>query len=109
MRRLAFGLTIAGLVMEGVMAIPVLGATVIVGLYWIPLAIAFAIHVSLLVLRNVISGDGRNFIAAPIMGIIASVLGIIPFVGWALHLAAAIVYIVDLGSGNSKKIGEIYL
>ena len=80
------GLQLGAAMLETLYAIPILGGTIIVSLFWIPLAIALVIHIASLVFTLKEKGNKTG----PIMGIIASVLGFIPFVGWLLHVLAAV-------------------
>ncbi|SNZ03571.1 hypothetical protein SAMN05421503_0397 [Terribacillus aidingensis] len=78
-------------IMEAVLAIPVLGAIIIVSNGWMPLVIMLVLHIITLLLAVRVQGP----LAGSIVGIIASCLGWIPFVGWLLHAAAAIVLLVE--------------
>lgn len=73
-------------ILETLFAIPVIGAVIIVGGYWIPMLIGLVAHIVTLVLTT--QTGGRKL--GPIMGIVACTIGIIPFVGWVLHVLAAI-------------------
>jgi len=79
-------LNLAEAIFETIFAIPILGAMVIVGLFWIPMVIALSLHIVALIISK---RDGRNT-GAPIMGIVANTVGLIPFVGWILHIIAAV-------------------
>ena len=76
-------LKLAGAIIETVFAIPLLGVLIITGLFWMPMILAFAYHIITLIL----SKDKKT---GPIMGILANSVGFIPFVGWVLHILAAI-------------------
>lgn len=71
---------------ETILAIPLLGGLIIISFAWTPLAIALAGHIVALVF----SVEYNKKKTGPIIGIVASVLGIIPFVGMILHILAAI-------------------
>ena len=79
-------LILAMAIMEAFFAIPVMGGAFIMMLFWTPLIIALAGHIVALVFM-VKSGGPR---AQSILGICASTIGIIPFVGWILHILAAV-------------------
>jgi len=64
--------------------LPVIGGSIIVMLVWIPLIINLIVHIGLLI-ACIITGEK---IAPSVMGIVASVVGFIPFVGMVLHLVA---------------------
>lgn len=72
-------------IMETIFAIPVLGAMLIMGLLWTPLALALVFHIVTLVLTK----NDRKM-AGNILGIIASSIGWIPFVGFVLHILSAV-------------------
>jgi hypothetical protein len=85
---------------ETILAIPILGGLIIAGLWWTPLFLMLILHIITLV----ICSRSGNKIYGSIIGIVASVLGFIPFIGWGLHLAAAISLLVSLvGSGSSSS------
>jgi hypothetical protein len=77
---------LVGAIIETVFAIPVLGAALIIGALWIPLGIALIVHIIALVFTI----QAKSSKVGPILGIIASTVGLIPFVGWILHILAAI-------------------
>ena len=81
---------------ETLFAIPILGGLLIVALLWIPLAIALVGHIVTLVFAN----RHSESLTPSILGIIASVLGFIPIVGFGLHLAAAITGFVKVFSNG---------
>jgi len=85
------GLKLGLAILETIFAIPVLGMVFIVGLVWIPLAIALVGHIIALVF----SVKYQTKKTAPIMGIIAATVGLIPIVGWILHILTAIFYYME--------------
>jgi hypothetical protein len=85
--------------LEAFLAIPLLGAAVILGLAWTPLLLMLIFHIITLVL-SVKAGTAK---VGPILGIVASCLGIIPFVGWALHVIAAVFLMINAAQ---EKTGE---
>jgi 1-acyl-sn-glycerol-3-phosphate acyltransferase len=78
-------------IMEAILAIPVLGAIIIVSNGWMPLIIMLVLHIITLLLAVRVQGP----LTGSIVGIVAACLGWIPFVGWILHAAAAIVLLVE--------------
>jgi hypothetical protein len=78
--------------LEALLAIPILGGTIILGLYWLPLAFMFILHLVTLILC--LQSKTSNY--GSVVGIIASVLGWIPVLGWALHVASAVALLVSL-------------
>ncbi len=77
--------------LEAILGIPVLGASIILGLVWIPLAIMLVLHIVTLVLTK--KDEGRS--TGSILGIVTSCLGWIPFVGMILHILSAIFLMID--------------
>lgn len=77
--------------LETLLAIPILGASIIIGLLWIPLLVMLILHIITLVF----SAQSGMKISSPVLGIVASVLGVIPFVGWILHTIAAIFNLIE--------------
>ncbi len=84
--RQSHGLQLAAAIIETIFAIPILGGLIILFLSWLPLVAALVLHIITLVITL---QEERNP-APSIVGIIASTLGVIPFLGWILHVAAAI-------------------
>lgn len=76
---------------EAFLAIPILGGAMILGSGWQLLFIAFFIHLVTLV----VSISKNTSFVPSIFGIVASIAGIIPFVGWFLHTVTAILLIVS--------------
>lgn len=93
---------------EALLGIPILGAGIILGLLWIPLACMLAFHIVNLVLSH---KEGLP-ITGSILGIIANVLGLIPIVGMVMHILTAIFVMIEAAKtkvnepDNSKKIEE---
>ena len=77
--------------LEAILGVPVLGAAIILGLFWIPLAIMLVLHIVTLVLTK--KDGGRS--TGSILGIVTSCIGWIPFVGMILHILSAIFLMID--------------
>ncbi|WP_340081453.1 hypothetical protein [Terribacillus sp. FSL K6-0262] len=86
-------------IMEAILAVPVLGGLIILSNGWMPLVIMLILHIITLVLAVQVKGP----LAGSIMGIVASCLGWIPFVGWMLHAAAAVVLLIESFSGRLQR------
>lgn len=86
--------------LEAFLAIPVVGGIFIVSLAWTPLAVMLVLHIITLVVCN----QERERTTGSIVGIVTSVLGWIPFVGWAMHLVSAILLLLQA----SKNRGGYY-
>lgn len=76
---------------EAFLGIPVLGASIILGLVWVPLALMLAFHIVNLVLSK---QEGLP-IAGSILGIIGNALGWIPFLGMVMHILTAIFVMIE--------------
>ena len=72
--------------LEALLGIPVLGASIIIGLVWTPLAIMLVFHIVNLVL----SKNEDLPVAGSILGIVGNAIGWIPFVGMIMHILTAI-------------------
>ena len=106
MKNLLTGLTILAFVLEVVMVIPVLGATLVIASGYSLLVLAFGAHLALLVLR-IVSNKKEEAptnlpIASPIVGVVGSTVAWIPLIGWSMHLATAILYLIELANGKHK-------
>ena len=73
------------------LGIPFLGMIIIVSTLWTILGIMLALHIVTLVF----SLRDQTKIHGSILGIIASVLGWIPIIGWVIHLITGILLLVD--------------
>ncbi len=85
-------LKLASAITETVFAVPLLGGVIIGGLFWLPLLGALALHI--VTLRTAKKENKKS--TGSIVGIVASTVGIIPVVGWFLHIATAIVLWLDV-------------
>lgn len=85
---------------EAVLAIPVLGALIVIGFGYIPLAIMLVLHIVTLILTN----KDKGAFAGSVLGIVTSCVAWIPFVGWVMHLASAIVLFVNAAMKDKKVI-----
>lgn len=77
--------------LEALLGIPVLGATIIVGLLWTPLLIMLVLHIITLVLTK---KDGGASVGS-ILGIITSCIAWIPIVGMIMHILSAIFLMIN--------------
>ena len=77
--------------LEALLGIPVLGASIIIGLVWTPLAIMLLFHIVNLVL----SKNEDLPVAGSILGIVGNAIGWIPFVGMIMHILTAIFVMVE--------------
>lgn len=93
MTTIVFILALLATVFEGVLAIPVIGGTIVIGTYYGALGVMFLLHAAVLVLR-ILDKKGDSLVA-PGFGMVASVLAVVPFLGFVLHVITFILYIVD--------------
>lgn len=77
--------------LEGLLAIPIVGGSIIIAGLYIPLAVMFVLHLISLILAS----KENKSITGNVLGLITSIAGVIPFLGWAMHLATAIVLTVE--------------
>lgn len=77
--------------LEIFLGIPLIGAAVIVGLVWTPLAVMLVLHIVTLVL----SVQNNETKYGSIMGIVTSCIAWIPFVGMIMHILTGIFLMVS--------------
>jgi len=84
---------------EAFFAIPFVGGAYILSHGWLPLGLALLLHivaiVSLLKDRASIIGNG--------LGVVTSLVGIIPIVGWIMHGITAIVLLIEAVTGSRRR------
>lgn len=76
---------------EALWGLPVIGGMLIVSAYWTPLLLMLALHIVSLVLASK-AGKKKT---GHILGIIASCVGWIPFVGMVMHILTAIFLMIE--------------
>lgn len=81
-----------GAAFEAFLGIPVLGGLFIISMGYSPLGFMLVFHIVVLIL-SITRLNKVSF--GPIVGITASVLGFIPFLGMFLHWVAAIALAID--------------
>ena len=81
---------------EALLGIPVLGASIILGLVWTPLVIMLAFHIVNLVL----SKKEDLPITGSILGIVGNVIGWIPFVVMIMHIITAVFVMIEAYNTN---------
>jgi hypothetical protein len=95
-------LQLAGAIYETILAIPLLGAMIIMGWYWMPLVVAVVYHGITLAYTTKENGNK----VGPILGMVAGVVGVIPLLGWSLHVVSAIFLYsgaFEKGQGGSRS------
>ncbi|KIL46816.1 hypothetical protein [Jeotgalibacillus campisalis] len=85
--------------LEAFFAIPFIGGIVIVSLSWAPLWIMLGLHIVTLIfsIRELEARTGS------IVGIVASVIGFVPFVGFIMHIAASIILLIDAAKTSARE------
>ncbi len=75
---------------EILLAIPILGAAIVIGSWYTVLGLTFILHAVTLVL----SAKNKEPFYGSVLGIVTSALAWIPFLGWILHLITGILLMV---------------
>ncbi|ADU32474.1 membrane protein [Evansella cellulosilytica] len=88
--------------LEAILAIPVLGASIIIGLLWIPLFVMLVLHIITLILTK---KDGGKTTGS-ILGIVTSCVGWIPFVGWVMHVLTAIFLMINASQPDNASANK---
>ena len=90
---------IIGAGLEFILALPGFGGALIISLFWLPLLFMLVYHIITLV-----KSKNLNLpVWGPVVGIVASTVGVIPIVGFMLHWAAFICLLIDGILTVSKK------
>jgi len=76
--------------LEIILAIPIMGAAIVMGSFYIALGVMLILHIITLIL----SKNNNEPIYGSVLGIVTSLLAWIPFVGWILHLLTGIFLMV---------------
>ncbi len=84
--------------LESLLGIPVLGASIVIGLLWIPLAVMLALHIVTLILTKKDGGATTG----SILGIVTSCIAWIPFVGMIMHILSAVFLMIDATKPNRQ-------
>ena len=84
---------------ELLLAIPLLGGWFVLATGWGALGFMFLLHLVTLVM----AARDRVPYYGPIVGLVTSALGWVPFLGWALHLASGITLLVNAFHGQQRR------
>ncbi|CAG7650184.1 hypothetical protein ACFQI7_28865 [Paenibacillus allorhizosphaerae] len=87
---------------EVFLAIPVVGAAVVLGSAYTALGVMFILHVITLIL----SAKNKEPFYGSILGIITSVLAWIPLLGWILHLITGILLMVTAAQKSKPSVSN---
>ena len=85
-------------IFELVLAVPIVGGAIVMGSGYSALGFMLVLHAVTLIL----SLRNQEAIYGSVWGVLTSLLAWIPFVGWALHLIAAILLMIS-GSKKTKR------
>lgn len=89
--------------LEAFLGIPILGATIILGLYWLPLAFMLVLHIVTLVFCI----TEKQKMHGSILGIVTSCLAWIPFLGMIMHIITGVLLMVD-AYNTQKRNSEVF-
>ena len=73
--------------LETILSVPILGGMIVIMFLWTPLAVMLGLHIA----GYITSKDEKKETKGHVVGIIGSSIGWIPFIGWGMHLATAII------------------
>ncbi|UJL45469.1 hypothetical protein KFZ58_13795 [Virgibacillus sp. NKC19-16] len=85
---------------EALLGIPILGASIILGLWWTPLVVMLIMHIITLVMTK---RDGGPSVGS-ILGIVTSCVGWIPGVGIVMHILSAIFLMINAATPDNKAV-----
>jgi len=88
--------------LEVFLAIPVVGAAIVMGSYYTVLGVMLILHIITLVL----SATNNEPKYGSILGIVTSLLAWIPFVGWVLHLLSGIFLMVTAAQKPKPNVHQ---
>ncbi|WP_257350509.1 hypothetical protein [Pseudalkalibacillus decolorationis] len=84
--------------LEILLGIPLIGAGIVMGFWYLPLLVMLGLHIATLVISSK-EGVGKS---GSILGIVTSCLAWIPFLGMTMHIITGILLMVDAGSSNRQ-------
>ncbi|MFC0187762.1 hypothetical protein ACFFJY_05640 [Fictibacillus aquaticus] len=82
--------------LEALLGVPVLGGSIVLSLFWTPLALMLVLHIITFVLTKKDGGATTG----SILGIVTSCVGWIPFVGMIMHILSAIFLMLDASKAD---------
>ena len=85
---------------EAFLALPFIGGAFVVANAWVPLGVAFLLHA----IAVVILLRERGPVVGNLVGVVTSVVGLIPFVGWFMHAITAFILLVEGISASRRSI-----
>ncbi|CAM3108777.1 hypothetical protein PASE110613_16990 [Paenibacillus sediminis] len=99
MSSLSRGLKWLTFAFEAMLAIPVLGGSIVLAFGWAPLVIAFFLHIAAIISLS----KDRASAAGNYVGVITSLIAWIPFVGWIMHCVTAVILFIEAISGGRSS------
>ena len=90
------------IVAEAILAVPLIGGTLIIRFFYIPLLLTLILHIIALkeIQKTTISS------ALPITGIALTLFAWIPFFGWMSHIGLAIAYAILYFDSNKPTVSS---
>ncbi|KHD85375.1 hypothetical protein [Heyndrickxia ginsengihumi] len=85
--------------LEALLGFPLIGGTIVLGLFWTPLVFMLALHIVALVIT--INENKKR--TGHILGIITSCVGWIPIVGMVMHIISAIFLLIEAGKDEKYE------
>lgn len=86
--------------LEIFLAIPIIGAAIVMGSWYTALGVMLVLHIITLVL----SSSNKEPVYGSVLGIVTSLLAWIPFLGWLLHLLAGIFLMVSAAKKSNSNV-----
>lgn len=84
---------------EAILGIPILGASIVLGLAYTPLILMLILHIITLILTKKDNGPA----VGSILGIVTSVVAVIPFVGFVMHILTAVFLMINAATPNNPN------
>jgi len=88
--------------LEIILAIPIMGAAIVMGSFYIALGVMLVLHIVTLIL----SKNNNEPIYGSVLGIVTSLLAWIPLVGWILHLLTGIFLMVTAAKKGNRASAQ---
>jgi len=88
--------------LEIILAIPIMGAAIVIGSFYIALGVMLILHIVTLIL----SKNNNEPIYGSVLGVVTSLLAWIPLVGWVLHLLTGIFLMVTAAKKSSQASAQ---
>lgn len=82
---------------EAFLGIPIVGGSFILSTTWGALLVMFILHLITLLITRKENGS----ITGSVLGIVTSFVGVIPILGMIMHIATAVVLLIDAGKNES--------